>query len=714
MQHLLPARSLLLLCKQLVATTKAGLLASLVLLLAAAANPASATGFYKDFVVVNGSYYYTNLDVKNSNIRNFKNAELGEYNLGDGEQLRLGSEATTFSDNGDAVQSPQMYYRIYPQGAPANSRGGFAALNLRFAYSNADGNPTNQSWNNVTDNPDLLASVGMAGTYVLELYYFGTATYNNPGGSGSFVFYDSNNSNNYTATFKVVGTRPVFATWVGGSSTGTNNWFDAANWSSGRVPTSNTDVSIPYPTSSNANVPRISDGVATTRNLTILSDPNQSPLGTSLQQFNGELQVYGDFADDRNNFQQNTGTLTLAGSNNQTFQGGRYANVRITGGTTKFLRGLMFIANTLVFVGSGGVLSTGVTNVSQQGVVLSSDAAYISGETESSYVLGALSASRTVMNNIPEYFGFSGIDLRVTSGNPGIVLMTRVTGYYFSGVGNSQSILRGYNFTPGQNNPASNVNNLTFDLTFHYRDSELNKIQENDLRLFRSVTSTAPFEGLAFTSMDASANTLTRTGITGTLAATFTLGNVNNPLPVELVSFTAAGTAQGAALKWLTASEVNNKGFGVERQVAGATTWQPVGYVAATNLANGSSYSFLDKTIPASATQVYYRLRQEDFDGSLHYSAVATISRATQGADLTLSPVPLQSGPLAVSFAEVGQAGTEILVLNMQGQRVARYTTAASTDGAVSLPLDNLAAGVYVVSVQVPGQATRRARFVKQ
>jgi hypothetical protein len=41
------------------------------------------------------------------------------------------------------------------------------------------------------------------------------------------------------------------------------------------------------------------------------------------------------------------------------------------------------------------------------------------------------------------------------------------------------------------------------------------------------------------------------------------------------------------------------------------------------------------------------------------------------------------------------------------------YTTQASSDAALSLPVERLAAGVYIVSVRVAGQAVRHARFVK-
>jgi hypothetical protein len=41
------------------------------------------------------------------------------------------------------------------------------------------------------------------------------------------------------------------------------------------------------------------------------------------------------------------------------------------------------------------------------------------------------------------------------------------------------------------------------------------------------------------------------------------------------------------------------------------------------------------------------------------------------------------------------------------------FTTQTSTDAALSLPVQALAPGIYIVRVQAPGQPIRYARFVK-
>ena len=57
--------------------------------------------------------------------------------------------------------------------------------------------------------------------------------------------------------------------------------------------------------------------------------------------------------------------------------------------------------------------------------------------------------------------------------------------------------------------------------------------------------------------------------------------NLQNPLPVELVSFTGTWAGGGAELRWATASEKNSRYFQVERSITGKEGFESVGRVAA-------------------------------------------------------------------------------------------------------------------------------------
>jgi hypothetical protein len=89
--------------------------------------------------------------------------------------------------------------------------------------------------------------------------------------------------------------------------------------------------------------------------------------------------------------------------------------------------------------------------------------------------------------------------------------------------------------------------------------------------------------------------------------------------PVELTSFTSSSNGSNVILNWSTATEINNKGFEVEKKLN--ATWQSIGFIEG----NGSttekhSYSFADKNL--SAGTYSYRIKQLDFNGQSTYSDV--------------------------------------------------------------------------------------------
>ena len=694
---------------QLARTGKTAILTSLILLLFSAL--ANATNFDKDFVVVNGTYYQTLKDV---GLPNFRNAYLGSFDR-NRDKLALGGEANTISSfvNGayDNVYTPQMYYRVYKRGS---TPGRFAALNLDFV--SADGSGSYKKWSNTTSISNLLGSASGAGSYELEIYFQAHVTYSNSGGSGAFEIYDSNSNQNYTASFDVTGTEAAY--WTGNQD---NSWATGGNWSTGMAPDANTDVVIPY--QGITRFPVLIGSRYDARSLTLLGDNATATATISLQA--GELLVHGDFRDAYGGFKQSGGVFTLAGAD-QVFDGDTFYEVHIQGGGTKFLSvnpdapgtsstrasTRMDITSKLVFVtgSGGGVISTSLNNPGSNGVNLYA-LATITGEDENSYVQGILSTTRQV----DQYTDFGGIGIELTPTVIGsTIVLNRFTGpsSSYNGVGiKGVSINRSFSFIP------QNFNSQNYTLVFHYLNVELNGNTAANLGFYTSPPSSSAFTKLGRTFNNPSTKTVTLTQITSALNATFTLGEIN-PLPVTLISFTATPTAQGAALlRWATATESNNRGFGIERQLGASGAWQSVGFVAA-GATTGSTYEYTDKSLinaPAS-TQAYYRLRQEDLDAKVTYSPVAIINRmaAVAATELTLSPVPVSGADvLSVGLAEAGQAGIAVTVINTQGQRLMSFTTQASSDSALSLPVTNLAAGVYIVTVQVPGQAARHARFVK-
>ena len=93
-------------------------------------------------------------------------------------------------------------------------------------------------------------------------------------------------------------------------------------------------------------------------------------------------------------------------------------------------------------------------------------------------------------------------------------------------------------------------------------------------------------------------------------------------LPVTLVDFTASPAGNNVLLRWSTAQEINNRGFTVQHSADGQT-WTDLGFVAgAGNSSTTTSYNY-SHTTPNSGVN-FYRLKQEDIDGRITYSPVAT------------------------------------------------------------------------------------------
>ncbi len=177
-----------------------------------------------------------------------------------------------------------------------------------------------------------------------------------------------------------------------------------------------------------------------------------------------------------------------------------------------------------------------------------------------------------------------------------------------------------------------------------------------------------------------------------------------NPLPVQLISFTATRATTGVQVAWATASEKNSDYFVVERSLDGRVFTSVAKVAAHGTTALSHTYASLDAAAPAAL--LYYRLRQVDLDGTVAYSPVVTVA-ATDGAiaEFALAPNPARE---SVSFLTA--VPTAYTVHNTLGQLVRSGTTAAGTN---SLQVSELPAGVYFFELH--GSAGRVVRkFVKE
>jgi hypothetical protein len=188
------------------------------------------------------------------------------------------------------------------------------------------------------------------------------------------------------------------------------------------------------------------------------------------------------------------------------------------------------------------------------------------------------------------------------------------------------------------------------------------------------------------------------------------------PLPVKLISFTAAAKANDVLLSWNTATEVNNKGFVVQRaKVYGQ--WEDLGFVnGAGNSNTMHQYTFMDYSAFApEVSSLYYRLKQVDHNGAFTYSPVANVTRKTAiTTQLSVYPNPFNDR-CSISFDAAEEGQVSVIVHDLQGRVVAKHN-AEAVKGNNTIMLDQLSllqTGVYMLKVQV-NEETHVLKMIRQ
>ncbi len=196
---------------------------------------------------------------------------------------------------------------------------------------------------------------------------------------------------------------------------------------------------------------------------------------------------------------------------------------------------------------------------------------------------------------------------------------------------------------------------------------------------------------------------------TSTATSTFceTAGPGNTPLPVELTSFTASVATSGIRLEWVTAQELDNSHFEVQRS-ADASHWEAIGTVKGKGTTKEISYySFSDLEKP-KGDKVYYRLRQVDIGGTYEFSNFIMLSVTGATSDI-FSVSPVYPNPFT-SFVEAqiesGQETQVQLVLtDASGKIVAQQTTAIYAGlQVVELEVPQALPGMYILNVMELGK----------
>ncbi len=189
-----------------------------------------------------------------------------------------------------------------------------------------------------------------------------------------------------------------------------------------------------------------------------------------------------------------------------------------------------------------------------------------------------------------------------------------------------------------------------------------------------------------------------------TLTATFDSGfsgfggGDDAGLPVELLDFTALAQERSVQLDWTTASEINNKGFEVERSLNIDSGFRNIGFVKGNGTTTEQqNYTFNDSDVRKGVTY-YYRLKQVDLDGAYDYSDVVSASLKGKGMDISLLPNPTKD-LVNVFVVNAVKENIQINVYNIQGQVVLNRRVTIRENNMIELDIKDLTSGVYMLKV---------------
>jgi hypothetical protein len=177
---------------------------------------------------------------------------------------------------------------------------------------------------------------------------------------------------------------------------------------------------------------------------------------------------------------------------------------------------------------------------------------------------------------------------------------------------------------------------------------------------------------------------------------------MNNPLPVELLDFTATLQGQNTGiLDWATASELNNAGFEIEHALPsnGTPDFQSIGFVTGngTTLQTSEYQHTVENMIPGVH---YFRLKQVDFDGTFKYSPVRALT-VKAPAVKDLFPTVVHAGSPTV-YLQVGDEGRyTVEIMTVLGQTIEAYTAemTPSSYHEIHFDISRYPSAVYLIRI---------------
>jgi hypothetical protein len=184
------------------------------------------------------------------------------------------------------------------------------------------------------------------------------------------------------------------------------------------------------------------------------------------------------------------------------------------------------------------------------------------------------------------------------------------------------------------------------------------------------------------------------------------------PLPIQLLEFKAKLGKEGVEISWITATEINNDFFTVERSSNGINFTTLATVKGAGNSTQTLKYYAADG-FPSDGPN-YYRLKQTDFDGIFSYSNVVVVYFGQSSSSaITIYPNPNDGKSFYVKLAGSGQRLISLEIHDVTGRKILSESMYLESNIFEFVPSVALTPGMYLISVIEDQKISKQKLVVK-
>ena len=434
----------------------------------------------------------------------------------------------------------------------------------------------------------------------------------------------------------------------------------------------------------------------------------------------GDLVVKGDFSQN-GTFNHNSRAVTFNGSSVQ--------NINTTGSNVTF--GYLTINNSSgvvlgdpITVNGGLTLTTGdITSDATNKLTIGSGGT-LSGGSDDSHVIGPMDyvIAGTSVTTLPVGDGTRYRPVYITPVSGG----STYTAEYFSSAyedltcnpGDIDHVAPGIYWDIDNNGGAAAKVGLSWNAT-------INVDVPADMILAHWNSSTSTWEKMSvdaeITASNGSGSAVPTDGRVSATVSSFSpfnlgSGSGNNPLPVDLLSFTADCSHDIVDINFSVISQVNNDYFLVEKS-KDAVEWEEVGTLEGAGTTNSQmDYSMVDGAADHGLS--YYRLTQVDYDGTSKTFAPVSSSCESLGSGLPIEVYPnpmINEVTFELDLDEYQGNEVYYTILDARGSIVLRDNMELSRGfNKQTIDVQNLPKGVYILRFNNTRDHISETRIVKR